>query len=86
MTNDMSRKECTIKSNLLNDDSSRPHFVVKFLVVMSLEGSLTVFVTHFTKYSGLVSQGKQSAEGRREACARSSSSTVPTHPPLQSTL
>ena len=31
-------KDCIIiKSNLLNDDSSGPHFVVKFLAVMDLE-------------------------------------------------
>ena len=28
--------------------------MVKFLVVMSLEESLTIFVTHFINYSGLV--------------------------------
>lgn len=28
--------------------------MVKFLVVMSLEESLTLFVTHFINYSGLV--------------------------------
>ena len=44
----------------MNDDSGRPHFVVKFHVVMSLEQSLTIFVTHFVKYLRLVSRGKQS--------------------------
>ena len=43
-----------IKSNLLNDDSSGPHFVVKFLVVMSLEESLTIVVTHFKKYLTII--------------------------------
>ena len=48
-------KDCIIiKSNLLNDDSSGPHFVVKFLVVMSLEESLTIVVTHFKKYLTII--------------------------------
>ena len=54
--------------------------MVKFHVVMSLEQSLTIFVTHFVKYLRLVSRGKQSffgggggrerftVGGGREAC------------------
>lgn len=44
-THNIHRRECILKSNLLNDDSSQPHLVVKFLIVMSLEDSLTIFVT-----------------------------------------
>lgn len=47
--------------------------MVKFLVVMSLEESLTIFVTHFINYSGLVSRGNQSFFGvgrRRVYCVK----------------
>ena len=52
-------KDCIIiKSNLLNDDSSGPHFVVKFVVVMSLEESLTIVVTHFKKIFRISKSGQ----------------------------